>query len=68
LSRLLKLSDRPSTSTCCFTPAMPVLLHPAPYVRRGQGLAIPRRLALPVQDGSLDFFSRLREVCPRDQP
>ena len=30
--------------------------------------AIPLGLALPVQDRPLDFFPRLREVCPRDQP
>jgi hypothetical protein len=27
---------------------------------------IPLGLALPVQDRPLDFFPRLREVCPRD--
>jgi hypothetical protein len=30
--------------------------------------AIPLGLALPVQDRPLDFFPRLREVCPGDQP
>ena len=30
--------------------------------------AIPLGLALPVQDRPLDFFPRLREVRPRDQP